>query len=148
MQVTKSMTNLDTSQPSPNGIDLTIAEGPGRGLITRARAGQILRVGRAQDCDLRVFDPRMSRHHFEAEFSQGRWWICDLTSSNGTRVNDRRISEPTEVCTGDIVSAGDTRFEVNIRDAREYRADGASDSQLQKSIPWRHQSVTKSTVSE
>jgi len=63
----------------------------------------------------------MSREHFEATFSDDRWWLRDLASSNGTIVNGQRISGPVQAKSGDNIVAGDTRFQVIIADGELQR---------------------------
>ncbi len=43
-------------------------------------------LGRAPDCDVVVDDPSVSAHHAEVVWSDGRWVVRDLGSTNGTRV--------------------------------------------------------------
>ena len=85
-----------------------------------------LRVGRSVECTLRVFDPRMSRRHFEAFFAQGRWWLNDLGSSNGTSINDQKVQDPVELRGGEVIVAGDTQFEESITRNRYHRQDPPS----------------------
>jgi pSer/pThr/pTyr-binding forkhead associated (FHA) protein len=68
----------------------------------------------------------MSREHFVATFSNDRWWLSDLASSNGTLVNGRRIFEPVEAKSGDVVVAGDTRFQVIIAEGGVLRFERPS----------------------
>ncbi|MBI3725456.1 FHA domain-containing protein [bacterium] len=46
--------------------------------------GSIVTVGRAEDCDVRIAHPLVSKRH--AYFTQEgeKWFICDAESSNGT----------------------------------------------------------------
>lgn len=49
-------------------------------------------VGRALDCDIRLSNSEVSRHHAVIERSGDRVAVRDLASSNGTAVNGDRIS--------------------------------------------------------
>lgn len=95
-------------------LELTVATGPVQGLSGLVAPPSRLIVGRAPNCQLRVVDPRMSREHFVTRYFQGRWWIEDLASSNGTLVNGQRIVAATQLRFGDVVQAGDTRFRVSV----------------------------------
>jgi membrane-bound lytic murein transglycosylase D len=49
------------------------------------------RIGRDADCELRLSDSKVSRFHAEVQFSQGKWSLVDLQSTNGTFVDGRRV---------------------------------------------------------
>jgi RsiW-degrading membrane proteinase PrsW (M82 family) len=70
--------------------------------------GAVLRAGREPDCDLRLDEPGVSRHH--AEFrrqADGSWTIADLQSTNGTLVNGVRIgAEAVPLHAGDSIQLG------------------------------------------
>ena len=53
---------------------------------------QRLLFGRADDCDVVVDDPNVSRHHASALLLNGLVMLVDLNSSNGTLVNELPIS--------------------------------------------------------
>ena len=48
-------------------------------------------IGRADDCNLKLIDKRISRHHAEIRISGDLLWIRDLGSTNGTFVGGARI---------------------------------------------------------
>lgn len=48
-------------------------------------------LGREAGCEVHLDDPMISRRHAEILYSEGRWWIRDLGSRNGTHVNGKRI---------------------------------------------------------
>jgi pSer/pThr/pTyr-binding forkhead associated (FHA) protein/DNA-binding CsgD family transcriptional regulator len=50
-------------------------------------------IGRADDSDVRVDDDRVSRRHLEARREAGLWRVRDLESSNGTFLEQRRVTE-------------------------------------------------------
>jgi signal transduction histidine kinase len=68
-------------------------------------------VGRAEECDVHISDRRLSRRHARFFVHDGRLFIEDLGSPNGTFVNDQRI-ERSELSGGDVVAVGKTRFRV------------------------------------
>jgi predicted nucleic acid-binding Zn-ribbon protein len=49
-------------------------------------------IGRAMDCAIRTDDAMVSRKHSMIRFDQGRYWVEDLGSSNGTHVNDVKVT--------------------------------------------------------
>lgn len=71
-------------------------------------------IGRARDADCVLRDPNVSRHHAELRRSpQGEWTIVDLGSTNGVKVNGRRVGS-TRLARGDQVTLGTTTFRFDI----------------------------------
>jgi pSer/pThr/pTyr-binding forkhead associated (FHA) protein len=59
-------------------------------------------------------DPNVSRHHAELRRApSGDWTIADLGSTNGVKVNDRRVGS-TRLNSGDRVTLGTTTFSFDI----------------------------------
>ena len=50
-----------------------------------------LLVGRHDACDVMVGHPSVSRRHARLSFRDGHWVLRDLDSTNGTRVNGKRV---------------------------------------------------------
>jgi len=71
-------------------------------------------IGRSKDADCVLRDPNVSRHHAELRRSpQGEWTIADLGSTNGVKVNGRRVGS-TRLNSGDEVTVGATTFSFDI----------------------------------
>jgi len=52
-------------------------------------------LGRGTDCDLRLVDPGVSRHHAEIRVEDGEVVLVDLGSTNGTFVNGQPVRRVT-----------------------------------------------------
>ncbi len=64
-----------------------------------------LTIGRSHDCDLVLDDPNVSRRHAQVRQHGAAWLVVDLGSTNGIKVNGRRVSEaPLEP--GDEITLG------------------------------------------
>ncbi len=48
-------------------------------------------IGREPPCELTLDDPHISRRHVEVRYEQGRWWLLDLGSRNGTRLDGKLV---------------------------------------------------------
>ncbi len=69
-------------------------------------------IGRAPDNVIVVGDAVVSGHHAAIAFRGDGWWVEDLGSTNGTLVNDRPVSSPVQVASGDEIQVGPARFRV------------------------------------
>jgi pSer/pThr/pTyr-binding forkhead associated (FHA) protein len=70
-------------------------------------------IGRSRECDVVLADPNVSRRHAEVRpDGHGRWQVRDLGSTNGVKVNGRRIDGSAPLETGDRLALGtaDVRF--------------------------------------
>jgi len=64
-------------------------------------------IGRDADCDLVLSDMTVSRTHAGLRRDAGGGWLLsDAGSTNGTRLNGWRVTEPVPVRAGDRVSFG------------------------------------------
>jgi hypothetical protein len=71
-------------------------------------------LGRSRQCDVMLDDANVSRTHAEIRPRGGSWVITDLGSTNGSRLNGRRL-EGTEVLKpGDEIELGTTRIEFEL----------------------------------
>ncbi len=63
-------------------------------------------LGRSREADVIVEDPNVSRRHAEVRPSGGSWIVKDLGSTNGVKVNGRRIQGPQSLKRGDTIQLG------------------------------------------
>jgi adenylate cyclase len=71
-----------------------------------------LLAGRSPDCSLEVPDPNASRKHTQILFDGTSVTAVDNGSSNGTFVNDVRISGPVVMRHGDVLRLGESRLRI------------------------------------
>jgi hypothetical protein len=71
-------------------------------------------MGRSRQCDVTVDDPNISRNHAEVRPRGGSWVLTDLGSTNGSRLNGRRVEGSEVLKPGDEIELGTTvlRFEL------------------------------------
>ena len=71
-------------------------------------------IGRRRDCDLCVPNAGVSRNHCRLFQSEGRVWIEDLGSLNGTFLNEEPVKAPQPVDDGDVLRLGYVVFKVVV----------------------------------
>jgi hypothetical protein len=76
-------------------------------------SGERVMVGRSRECDVVVSDPNVSRRHIELRRGERGWAAVDLGSTNGMKVNGRRVGH-AELEPGDRITIGltDLTFEL------------------------------------
>jgi pSer/pThr/pTyr-binding forkhead associated (FHA) protein len=93
---------------------LRLPPGPQRGShpVLRLPAGPQAQftIGREQLCDLTLADETVSRWHASLQWDGDGWLLDDLGSTNGTRLNGWRVTTPSRVDVGDLVSFGAATF--------------------------------------
>ena len=71
-------------------------------------------LGRSREADVIVEDPNVSRRHAEVRPSGGSWIVRDLGSTNGVKVNGRRIQGPQSLKPGDVIELGTARVTFEL----------------------------------
>jgi len=69
---------------------------------------KVITIGRDLDNDIVVNDSKASRHHLQIICDGGNYRIVDFNSTNGTFVNDQKISGETTLLINDRVRIGNT----------------------------------------
>ncbi|HIE57803.1 MAG TPA: FHA domain-containing protein [Anaerolineales bacterium] len=80
----------------------------------------VLRIGRDAGNDIVLDAPNVSRFHAQIERVGKRYRVSDLQSSNGTFVNNQRITAETWVKPGDTVKVGLYRFVLGLDQVAQY----------------------------
>jgi hypothetical protein len=63
-------------------------------------------VGRSRQCDVLLDDPNVSRRHAEIRPRGGSWVLTDLGSTNGSRLNGRKLDGSEVLKPGDEIELG------------------------------------------
>ncbi len=99
-----------TSQPKPREVISLVELGPVKSVrLTTNR----MTIGRDPTNEVTLTeDPYISRYHCSITFEEGQFWIEDLGSKNGTKVNGAEILDREALQRGDIVTVGGTNFMI------------------------------------
>jgi hypothetical protein len=92
----------------PAGKALLVGEGRRRIL-----SGDAVVLGRSRNADIVLEDPNVSRKHAELRREDGRWAIADLGSTNGVKVNGRRV-EQAYLEPGDEIVLGTSSMQFEV----------------------------------
>ena len=98
---------LDPEPPAPTRAVLS---GAGRRTVL---SGDRVVLGRSRDCDVVVDDVNVSRRHAELRHEGGDWRVVDLGSTNGIRVNRRRV-DGARLRHGDRITLGLTDLDFEL----------------------------------
>jgi len=71
-------------------------------------------LGRSRDADVVLDDPNVSRRHAEVRPSGGSWIVNDLGSTNGIKLNGRRVDGPQSLKRGDVIELGTSRVTFEL----------------------------------
>ncbi|NBW96441.1 MAG: FHA domain-containing protein [Planctomycetia bacterium] len=74
-------------------------------------------VGRRESADIVLRFPNVSGNHCELSLVDGYWYVKDLGSSNGTKVNGSRVSEQ-RLDPGDTLAVAKHEYEVSYEPGR------------------------------
>lgn len=98
--------------PQPSASDAWLVAERGGGLDPGERFDLIggLSIGRSAEADVRIDDRYASGVHARIFSRDGRTYIEDMSSTNGTQLNDATLSGEAELIDGDVVRIGDTQL--------------------------------------
>lgn len=89
---------------------LTITHGRQAGLHLPLEGGVL--IGRSSDCQLLLEDDYVSTRHARITRSSTGYQVEDLGSTNGTFINNQRVTQPTPFGLGDTLRIGRTLMSV------------------------------------
>ena len=107
---------MDGDQPKARGV-LVICNGGFEGMEYELTSDETL-IGRNPNTDITLLDENISREHAIVLFDEEprAYTIEDLQSSNGTKVNGKRIRS-AELVDTDEIEIGSTRFRFLLKGA-------------------------------
>lgn len=71
-------------------------------------------IGRSATNTIVVNDSFASNEHAQIVLRDGRWWLEDRHSRNGTTLNEIPVIQPVIMTDGDIIGIGNKRFKIEL----------------------------------
>ena len=102
------------SAPVIPALTLTPLE-TGKGELVSLESGEVV-IGRSNNCDYSLPDETVSARHARLSYHHNQWWAEDLKSTNGTYLNDERVSVPTVIVSGDELRCGQVSLLIGIEE--------------------------------
>jgi hypothetical protein len=101
---------------APRGPDGWLVVERGGGLEQGRRLDLIggLSVGRSKEADVQIDDRYASSLHARVFSREGRFYVEDMNSTNGTLLNGATLQGEAELIDGDHVQIGDTVFRLEV----------------------------------
>ncbi|HEU0032454.1 MAG TPA: GGDEF domain-containing protein [Kofleriaceae bacterium] len=84
---------------------LTVMTGPATGTMFKLARGASV-IGRAPNCEIKLVDEGISRHHARLRHEGDKLFVEDMQSRNGTFVNGVRATKPVQLKEGDKLQIG------------------------------------------
>lgn len=89
--------------PAPQA-HLEMLDGENAGLLVALDRVNLL--GRAESNTIQINETTVSAQHARLSYQGTQWWLEDLGSRNGTRLNEIEVTQPLVVTYGDIFELG------------------------------------------
>lgn len=103
-------------------MELTITKGGSELRASAAGNRRLLTIGRDPQAAIVVDDGAVSGFHTRLTRRGGRWWLHDLDSTSGTRVNGQRVSKGRLLQHGDVIAVGEHELNVALGSAENSAA--------------------------
>jgi len=79
------------------------------------KPGRRFHIGRGSSCEVRILDLSLSRKHCAVEFSEERWMVVDLMSTNGCKLDGDPVVGSLPIGDGGVITAGQTTLVAALR---------------------------------
>ena len=106
--------NSTVNPLSCNTAVITILAGPNKGQYFKLSPAKPVTLGRGSASDVQIMDKGLSRCHANIFYKDGKIFVEDLQSTNGTYVNKKKYTDPIEIKHGDKVFLGSGTFLVLV----------------------------------
>jgi|TARA_B100002003_G_C14032543_1_gene497691 pSer/pThr/pTyr-binding forkhead associated (FHA) protein len=116
--------------------------------------GDQIKIGRDEDNDIVIDNAAVSRHHAKIKRAGDGYVVEDLGSTNGTFVNENRITQQEKLQDGDIVIVGkhsillESEFKVETQAGADFGGTMILDTKQQHELLNKQRKATVTPVEE
>ena len=71
-------------------------------------------IGRDPNCSIWLDNETVSARHARLSFHHNQWWLEDLDSMNGTKLNNLSVSTPTVLTKDDVILCGQVKMIISL----------------------------------
>ncbi len=124
------LTRLESGgQPASYGALRVLANRTGKPPVNSIlELAPITTIGRHSHNSIVLDDAYISGEHALLSWRDSQWWLEDLGSRNGTRLNDIDLTDPVVISAGDVISIGEVSFKLELPGKRDEGESGIRDS--------------------
>jgi pSer/pThr/pTyr-binding forkhead associated (FHA) protein len=134
---------------------LIVGEGKNKGQVIAIVRTPFV-IGRDSTCQLRAAAASVSRQHCILIVREGRLFVVDCKTTNGTFVNSRRLEHRHELQSGDRLQVGPLTFVAQLAQRhatrkkllREWDEEAAGEMLLNLDNPEKNHPTASATISE
>ncbi len=90
--------------------EVEVLDGNGQAARRVPLSGGIITIGRRTGNDIALLDLEVSRQHARIDCIPPRYFVTDLGSTNGTRVNGKPVAGRYPLNSGDVIEVGSSRL--------------------------------------
>jgi pSer/pThr/pTyr-binding forkhead associated (FHA) protein len=112
---------LEISSRQVTPIDLLIDLPEEENILLHFTTNDVV-IGRDVDCECKLTHGTVSARHARLTFHHNQWWVDDLQSTNGTKLNGESLQTPTVVVNGDTIKCGETSLTVILQTEPQLKA--------------------------
>jgi predicted component of type VI protein secretion system len=94
-------------------LSLVVAQGVHAGKVIPVTSAEFV-IGRDPQCQLRPASPAISKQHCALTIREGKAFVRDCGSTNGTFINGEQVAAEREVKSGDQLKVGPLEFVLRI----------------------------------
>jgi Mg-chelatase subunit ChlD len=111
-------THLDSGAPMPQAVLIDVGKAVSPEALTLPFNKSVLRIGRAEGNDIIISRKTVSSFHATIAYKDGYFYLEDLRSTNGTRLNNDKLrhNEPVRLKSGDRIDFSIHEFRFLIPD--------------------------------